>query len=170
VGCSIDRLKAYPGPDLAQSRPKSRTKVAESRGRSQKVAEGRRTKKMDIILVKVLRSLGVVSKYSSRVNHTSDFQNRPPPGGGGRPAPNEGLFLHYNAAPWAPGEVGVGAWQKSRRCGCLLKCVLTPPLSNNFDKVALRRKAKSRKVAEGRTKSRNVACNPGDLRVQDRLE
>jgi hypothetical protein len=40
--------------------------------------------------------------------------------------------------------------------------------SNKFDKVAQRRKPKSRKVAEGRTKSRNVACNRGNLQVQDR--
>jgi hypothetical protein len=37
-----------------------------------------------------------------------------------------------------------------------------------FDKVAERRKAKSRNVAEGRTKLRNVASNRGDLQVQDR--
>jgi hypothetical protein len=38
----------------------------------------------------------------------------------------------------------------------------------HFDKIAKRRKAKSRKVAEGRTKLRNVACNRGDLQVHDR--
>jgi hypothetical protein len=38
-------------------------------------------------------------------------------------------------------------------------------ISVHFDKVAQRRKAKSRKVAKGRTKSRNVACNYGDLQV-----
>jgi hypothetical protein len=41
-------------------------------------------------------------------------------------------------------------------------------ISNDFDKVAQRRKAKSRKVAEGRRKLRNVACNRGALEVQDR--
>jgi hypothetical protein len=41
-------------------------------------------------------------------------------------------------------------------------------ISNNCDKVAQRRKLKSRKVPEGRTKSRNVACNHGNLQVQDR--
>jgi hypothetical protein len=83
---------------FAQSRPKSRTKVAKICRRSRKVAEGRRTKKNDVMRIKVLRSLAC----------------------------------------------------------------------NVFDKVAQRRKPKSRKVAEGRTKSRNVARNLGDLQVQDR--
>jgi hypothetical protein len=39
---------------------------------------------------------------------------------------------------------------------------------SHFDKVAERRKAKSRKVAEGRTKPRDVACNCGDLQVEDK--
>jgi hypothetical protein len=34
---------------------------------------------------------------------------------------------------------------------------------DHFDKIAQRRKSKSRKVAKGRTKSLNVACICGDL-------
>jgi hypothetical protein len=34
--------------------------------------------------------------------------------------------------------------------------------------VANQSRGKSRKVAEGRTKSRNVACNCGDVQVEDR--
>jgi hypothetical protein len=72
--------------------------------------------------------LWAVSKHISRVNHTSDFQNRPPRGmAAGRP-PRRASFCISMQPPGPLGGVGVGAWQKSRRCGCPLKCVLTPPL------------------------------------------
>jgi hypothetical protein len=61
---------------FAQSRPKSRTKVAKICGRSRKVAEGRRTKKNDVMRIKVLRSLAMFSIKSRNVANQSRGKSR----------------------------------------------------------------------------------------------
>jgi hypothetical protein len=60
----------------------------------------------------VCKPYGVVSKHMSRVNHTSDFQNRSPPGvAAGRP-PRRASFCISMQPPGPPGGVGLAPGKK----------------------------------------------------------